>query len=85
FNTSTGNPVKKILRKLNLSDHRSILTDLKAIEKWWWRFDKQALETELTQLKDALTSVRIQIDGYKAVTFLIFVSLYDSINDHYLF
>ncbi|GJW97489.1 putative ribonuclease H-like domain-containing protein [Tanacetum coccineum] len=35
-------------------------------EKWWWRFDKQALETELTQLKDALTSVRIQIDGYKA-------------------
>ncbi|GJZ04942.1 hypothetical protein Tco_0538217 [Tanacetum coccineum] len=28
-------------------------------------FDKQALETELTQLKDALTSVRIQIDGYK--------------------
>ncbi|GJS30778.1 hypothetical protein Tco_0491398 [Tanacetum coccineum] len=29
-------------------------------------FDKQALETELTQLKDSLTSVRIQIDGYKA-------------------
>ncbi|GJS29593.1 hypothetical protein Tco_0490213 [Tanacetum coccineum] len=29
-------------------------------------FDKQALETELTQLKDALTLVRIQIDGYKA-------------------
>ncbi|GJR44221.1 hypothetical protein Tco_1312324 [Tanacetum coccineum] len=29
-------------------------------------FDKQALETEITQLKDALTSVRIQIDGYKA-------------------
>ncbi|GJX08224.1 hypothetical protein Tco_0196156 [Tanacetum coccineum] len=24
-----GNPVKKILLKLNLSDHRSILTDLK--------------------------------------------------------
>ncbi|GKD60490.1 hypothetical protein Tco_1297999 [Tanacetum coccineum] len=29
-------------------------------------FDKQALETKLTQLKDALTSVRIQIDEYKA-------------------
>ncbi|GKF39884.1 hypothetical protein Tco_0119945 [Tanacetum coccineum] len=29
-------------------------------------FDKQALETELTQLKDMLTLVRIQIDGYKA-------------------
>ncbi|GJX07177.1 retrovirus-related pol polyprotein from transposon TNT 1-94 [Tanacetum coccineum] len=31
FNTTAGNPVKKILLKLNLSDHRSILTDLKAI------------------------------------------------------
>ncbi|GKE93672.1 hypothetical protein Tco_1574767, partial [Tanacetum coccineum] len=29
-------------------------------------FDKHALETEITQLKDALTSVRIKIDGYKA-------------------
>ncbi|GJR43985.1 hypothetical protein Tco_1312088 [Tanacetum coccineum] len=29
-------------------------------------FDKQALETELTQLKDAITSVRIQNDGFKA-------------------
>ncbi|GJZ23284.1 hypothetical protein Tco_0560743 [Tanacetum coccineum] len=29
-------------------------------------FDKQALETELNQLKDTLTSVIIQIDGYKA-------------------
>ncbi|GJZ90149.1 hypothetical protein Tco_0662076 [Tanacetum coccineum] len=28
-------------------------------------FDKQALETELSQLKDALTSVRIQLDSYK--------------------
>ncbi|GKC51863.1 hypothetical protein Tco_1074608 [Tanacetum coccineum] len=29
FNTIAGNPVKKILFKLNLSDHRSILTDSK--------------------------------------------------------
>nr|GEV27130.1 hypothetical protein [Tanacetum cinerariifolium] len=28
-------------------------------------FDKKALETELTQLKDAITSVRIQNDGFK--------------------
>nr|GEW29628.1 hypothetical protein [Tanacetum cinerariifolium] len=28
-------------------------------------FDKQALETELTQLKDTITSVRIQNDGFK--------------------
>nr|GFC59516.1 hypothetical protein [Tanacetum cinerariifolium] len=28
-------------------------------------FDKQALDTELTQLKDAITSVRIQNDGFK--------------------
>ncbi|GJR41484.1 hypothetical protein Tco_1217168 [Tanacetum coccineum] len=31
FNTTAGNPVKKILLKLNLSDHRSILTDLKVM------------------------------------------------------
>ncbi|GJS58518.1 hypothetical protein Tco_0653302 [Tanacetum coccineum] len=29
FNTTAGNSVKKILLKLNLSDHRSILTDSK--------------------------------------------------------
>ncbi|GJR22487.1 hypothetical protein Tco_0971014 [Tanacetum coccineum] len=29
FNTTAGNPVKRILLKLNLSDHRSILTDSK--------------------------------------------------------
>ncbi|GJV53915.1 endoglucanase 1-like protein [Tanacetum coccineum] len=29
FDTPAGNPVKKILLKLNLSDHRSILTDSK--------------------------------------------------------
>ncbi|GJY60635.1 hypothetical protein Tco_0461292 [Tanacetum coccineum] len=29
FDTSTGNPVKKILLKLNLPDHKSILTDSK--------------------------------------------------------
>ncbi|GKB72096.1 hypothetical protein Tco_0933508 [Tanacetum coccineum] len=29
FNTTVGNPVKEILLKLNLPDHRSILTDSK--------------------------------------------------------
>ncbi|GJS03546.1 hypothetical protein Tco_0320054 [Tanacetum coccineum] len=29
FNTAAGNPVKKILHKLNLPDHKSILTDSK--------------------------------------------------------
>ncbi|GJY53047.1 hypothetical protein Tco_0444711 [Tanacetum coccineum] len=33
FNTTAGNPVKKILLKLNLYDHRSILTDSKATFK----------------------------------------------------
>ncbi|GJT30351.1 hypothetical protein Tco_0910626 [Tanacetum coccineum] len=28
-------------------------------------FDKQALKTELTQLKDAITSLRIQNDGFR--------------------
>ncbi|GKE26032.1 hypothetical protein Tco_1441416, partial [Tanacetum coccineum] len=32
FNTTAGNPVKKILLKLNLSDHRSILTDSKILK-----------------------------------------------------
>ncbi|GJS29910.1 hypothetical protein Tco_0490530 [Tanacetum coccineum] len=31
FYTSAGNPVKEILLKLNLPDHRSILTDSKEI------------------------------------------------------
>ncbi|GJU40392.1 hypothetical protein Tco_1193349 [Tanacetum coccineum] len=31
FDTSAGNPVKEILLKLNLPDHRSILTDLKMV------------------------------------------------------
>ncbi|GJT56103.1 hypothetical protein Tco_0991157 [Tanacetum coccineum] len=31
FNTTAGNPVKKILLKLNLYDHRSILTDSKMV------------------------------------------------------
>ncbi|GJX71839.1 hypothetical protein Tco_0309010 [Tanacetum coccineum] len=33
FNTTAGNPVKKILLKLNLSDHRSILTDCRGYLK----------------------------------------------------
>ncbi|GJR91548.1 integrase, catalytic region, zinc finger, CCHC-type containing protein [Tanacetum coccineum] len=33
FNTTAGNPVKKILLKLNLSNHRSILTDSKKLSK----------------------------------------------------
>ncbi|GKB87461.1 hypothetical protein Tco_0959733, partial [Tanacetum coccineum] len=34
FYTSVGNPVKEILLKLNLPDHRSILTDSKMEVKW---------------------------------------------------
>ncbi|GJX49004.1 retrovirus-related pol polyprotein from transposon TNT 1-94 [Tanacetum coccineum] len=32
FNTTAGNPIKEILLKLNLPDHRSILTDLKILK-----------------------------------------------------
>ncbi|GJY66872.1 retrovirus-related pol polyprotein from transposon TNT 1-94 [Tanacetum coccineum] len=44
-----------------------ILTQLHLMQflKLTSSFDKQALETELTQLKDAITSVRIQNDGFK--------------------
>ncbi|GJS34856.1 hypothetical protein Tco_0533238 [Tanacetum coccineum] len=33
FDTSAGNPIKEILLKLNLPDHRSILTDSKEYVK----------------------------------------------------
>ncbi|GJU24761.1 RNA-directed DNA polymerase, eukaryota, reverse transcriptase zinc-binding domain protein [Tanacetum coccineum] len=33
FDTLAGNPIKEILRKLNLPDHRSILTDSKMVVK----------------------------------------------------
>ncbi|GJT40908.1 hypothetical protein Tco_0940773 [Tanacetum coccineum] len=44
----------------NLQTHINIMCMLNV-----GSFDKQALETELTQLKDAITSVRIQNDGFK--------------------
>ncbi|GJX70465.1 retrovirus-related pol polyprotein from transposon TNT 1-94 [Tanacetum coccineum] len=40
FNTTAGNPVKKILLKLNLSDHRSILTDLKLSKRNLHEFER---------------------------------------------
>ncbi|GKC09155.1 hypothetical protein Tco_1000765 [Tanacetum coccineum] len=38
FYTSAGNPVKEILLKLNLPDHRSILTDSKMVVKLKYMF-----------------------------------------------
>ncbi|GKB23585.1 hypothetical protein Tco_0862986 [Tanacetum coccineum] len=43
FYTSAGNPVKEILLKLNLPDHRSILTDSK-------EYIKMVMETSATLL-----------------------------------
>ncbi|GJV92839.1 hypothetical protein Tco_1540652 [Tanacetum coccineum] len=45
FDTPAGNPVKKILRKLNLSNHRSILTDLK-------EYLKMVMERESVKVKE---------------------------------
>ncbi|GJV54234.1 hypothetical protein Tco_1449975 [Tanacetum coccineum] len=45
FNTTTGNPVKKILLKLNLSDHRSILTDSK-------EYLKMVMERQSVKVKE---------------------------------
>ncbi|GKE87054.1 hypothetical protein Tco_1564529, partial [Tanacetum coccineum] len=36
FDTLAGNHVKEILLKLNLPDHRSILTDSKDTKRWSW-------------------------------------------------
>ncbi|GJU22761.1 retrovirus-related pol polyprotein from transposon TNT 1-94 [Tanacetum coccineum] len=54
FNTIAGNPVKKILLKLNLSDHRSILTDLKVLEKVGDVAYKLELPQELSRVHNTL-------------------------------
>nr|GEY58868.1 hypothetical protein [Tanacetum cinerariifolium] len=50
--------IKKLQTQIN---NMSILN----VDPTTGSFDKQALETELTQLKDVITSVRIQDDGFK--------------------
>ncbi|GJX45014.1 hypothetical protein Tco_0261690 [Tanacetum coccineum] len=45
FNTTVGNPVKNILLKLNLSDHRSILMDSK-------EYLKMVMERQSVKVKD---------------------------------
>ncbi|GJX61931.1 hypothetical protein Tco_0294831 [Tanacetum coccineum] len=45
FDTPAGNPVKKILLKLNLSDHRSILTDSK-------EYLKMVIERQSVKVKE---------------------------------
>nr|GEU29297.1 hypothetical protein [Tanacetum cinerariifolium] len=50
--------IKKLQTKIN---NMSMLN----VEPTVGSFDKQALETKLTQLKDVITSVRIQNDGFK--------------------
>nr|GEX98472.1 hypothetical protein [Tanacetum cinerariifolium] len=64
-------PLRKVTH-LNLKDDiiRKLQTQINSmsilnVELTVGSFDKQALETELTQLKDAVISVRIQNDGFK--------------------
>ncbi|GJT31859.1 hypothetical protein Tco_0922278 [Tanacetum coccineum] len=45
FDTSAGNPVKEILLKLNLPDHRSILTDSK-------EYLKMVMERQSVKVKE---------------------------------
>ncbi|GJV28308.1 hypothetical protein Tco_1384756 [Tanacetum coccineum] len=56
-----GNTIKFLKLEAGDSKLKRLIKNLKKRS-----FDKQALETDLTQLKDVLTLVRIQIDGYKA-------------------
>nr|GEV90703.1 hypothetical protein [Tanacetum cinerariifolium] len=55
---------ENVLLKSNLSQKVESIKSLKTKSKKG-SFVKQALETELTRLKDAITSVRIQNDGFK--------------------
>ncbi|GKD75087.1 hypothetical protein Tco_1333369 [Tanacetum coccineum] len=48
FNTSAGNPVKEILLKLNLPDHRSILTNSKIHIK----MDMERQSVKVKELQD---------------------------------
>ncbi|GJR96756.1 hypothetical protein Tco_0268930 [Tanacetum coccineum] len=83
FNTSAGNPVKKILLKLNLSDHRSILTDSKAMKNGGgeyaspqggkvarWRRDCAWLMIS----KGSRSLCQIQVQGTSSI---------QEVNDHY--
>ncbi|GJZ71979.1 hypothetical protein Tco_0635830 [Tanacetum coccineum] len=61
FNTTAGNPVKKILLKLNLSDHRSILTDSKeylkmVMEIFYKKEGKKKLASKTNQSKKPATA-----------------------------
>ncbi|GJZ17659.1 hypothetical protein Tco_0553782 [Tanacetum coccineum] len=60
FNTTVGNPVKKILLKLNLSDHRSILTDSKMAKRL-------VLGDDLKDAQDTMSNTRFKEQAHPEV------------------
>ncbi|GJQ95073.1 hypothetical protein Tco_0006212 [Tanacetum coccineum] len=59
FYTSAGNPVKEILLKLNLPDHRSILTDSKMVVKLKYMFqDFRYSDTERLSRSDEVLKLK---------------------------
>ncbi|GJU09838.1 hypothetical protein Tco_1132234 [Tanacetum coccineum] len=57
FNTLAGNPVKEILLKLNISDHRSILTDSK-------EYIKMDVERRSVKVKELQERCIIKLSSY---------------------
>ncbi|GKA59730.1 hypothetical protein Tco_0759043 [Tanacetum coccineum] len=56
FNTTAGNPVKEILLKLNLPDHRSILTD----SKEYIKMDMETSATLIAYVFLEVTSIKVK-------------------------
>ncbi|GKD20794.1 hypothetical protein Tco_1222497 [Tanacetum coccineum] len=62
FNTTAGNHVKEILPKLNLPDHRSILTDSKIHIKMTWMYLRRSVKVKESQER------RMNIKAFKSKT-----------------
>nr|GEV84107.1 integrase, catalytic region, zinc finger, CCHC-type, peptidase aspartic, catalytic [Tanacetum cinerariifolium] len=63
-----GNPVKKILLKLNLSDHRSILTDLQIVDSGCSKHMTGNLQLLRNFIEKFMGTVRFGNDHFAAIT-----------------
>ncbi|GKE00044.1 hypothetical protein Tco_1388027, partial [Tanacetum coccineum] len=64
FNTPAGNPIKNILLKLNLSDHRSILMDSKEYFKMVMEIILHETTKKIIQIKKHIQAVRDRQESY---------------------
>ncbi|GKC02579.1 hypothetical protein Tco_0994189 [Tanacetum coccineum] len=68
LDTSAGNPVKEILLKLNLPDHRSILTDSKMEVKVFKESHSRQYEEQAQDLTSMITTSIHKIEVYELMT-----------------